>query len=115
MESKNKFFEDITKIMGSAADATFSSVADMKSGFESMADAKMNEILQKHNVVTREEFDVLQDLLQKTIQQNEKLQERLEALESSNKSTKKTSSEVKPTKSKKDAKDDKKNLSDAKK
>lgn len=83
MEQKNKFFEDVSKIMGSAADATFNSIADMKSGFEHMADAKINEVLLKYNLVTREEFDVVQDLLQKAIAQNQELEKRIAELEKS--------------------------------
>ena len=72
-------FDDLTRTLGKLLPP---GVADMKSDFESNAKAAMQSALGNLDLVTREEFDVQRQVLEKTRQRLIKLEQRLSALES---------------------------------
>ncbi|PIR38996.1 MAG: pyrroline-5-carboxylate reductase [Alphaproteobacteria bacterium CG11_big_fil_rev_8_21_14_0_20_39_49] len=81
MDKENKFFEDFTKLAGSAMDTAFNSFADMKSQFDHAVHEKVDELLKKHDLVTREEFEVVSQMAQKARLEQEKLSKKIIALE----------------------------------
>lgn len=81
MSKDNKFFDDFIKLAGSAMDSAFNSASDMKQNFDQMVGHKIDEVLQKHNVVTREEFDVVKEMATKAREENEKLKKKIAQLE----------------------------------
>ena len=53
MQKDNKFFEDIARLAGGAAGG----LLDMKREIEDMVGRQMEKLLQKMNLVTKEEFE----------------------------------------------------------
>jgi BMFP domain-containing protein YqiC len=88
MNKENKIFEDLTKLAGSAMDTAFNSINDMKSQFEQTIHAKIDEVLQKHNLVSREEFEVVKEMLEKSRLEQAKLEKKIATLEKKLKATK---------------------------
>ncbi len=88
MNKENKIFEDLSKLAGSAMDTAFNSINDMKSQFEQTIHAKIDDVLQKHNLVSREEFEVVKEIAQKALLQQEKLEKKIASLEKKLKATK---------------------------
>ena len=81
MNKENKFFEDFSKLAGSAMDTAFNSFADMKSQFDHAVHEKVEELLKKHELVTREEFEVVRQMAEKARLEQEKLSKKVTALE----------------------------------
>ncbi len=77
MQKDNKFFEDIARVATGAAGGFM----DMKRELEGMVSAQLEKILQRMNLVTKEEFDTLQAMLAKSRQEQDELKKRLDALE----------------------------------
>ena len=69
MVNKSKFVSDISKMAVDAMD-TFSS---LKKEVETIVSLKVNKVINKMNLVKRDEFEVLKKLVQKLADQNEKL------------------------------------------
>ena len=82
MDKKNQFFEDFTKLAGSAMDNAFASLHDMKQMMEEHTQTTVEHMLKKMNVVAREEFEVVKDMAVKAREENDALKARLDALES---------------------------------
>ena len=76
MVNKSKILSDLSKI---AVDA-MSTFSGLKKEVETLVSLRVNKIINKMNLVKRDEFDVLKKMLQKLIIENDKL----------NKSNKKT-------------------------
>jgi len=70
MVNKSKILSDLSKI---AVDAmgTFSS---LKKEIETLVSLRVNKVINKMNLVKRDEFDVLKKMVQKMIAENEKNQ-----------------------------------------
>ena len=70
MVNKSKILSDLSKI---AVDAmgTFSS---LKKEIETLVSLRVNKVINKMNLVKRDEFDVLKKMVQKMIAENEKTQ-----------------------------------------
>ena len=81
MPKDNKFFDDMVKMSGSMMDAAFNSAHDMKAQFDQTVDSKIDEMLAKHNMVTREEFDAVRVMAEKSRKENEALKKKITALE----------------------------------
>ena len=91
MVNKNKILSDLSKI---AVDA-MSTFSGLKKEIETLVSLRVNKIINKMNLVKRDEFDVLKKMVQKVLIENEELK----------KSQKKTSLRKKKTiKKKKKAK-----------
>ena len=87
MINKSKILSDLSKI---AVDA-MSTFSGLKKEVETLVSLRVNKIINKMNLVKRDEFDVLKKMVQKLIIENDKL----------NKTKKKTSLKKKKAVSKK--------------
>lgn len=77
----NKFFEEMSKLAGSAMNTAFSTAADMKKQFEDMVDSKIDSVLTKRGYVLKEEFEVVRKMAAKAREEQEILAKRLEEIE----------------------------------
>ena len=68
MVNKSKILSDLSKI---AVDA-MSTFSGLKKEIETLVSLRVNKIINKMNLVKRDEFDVLKKLVQKMIIENEK-------------------------------------------
>ena len=69
MVNKNKILSDLSKI---AVDA-MSTFSGLKKEIETLVSMKVNNIINKMNLVKRDEFDVLKKMVQKMVIENKKL------------------------------------------
>jgi len=69
MINKSKILSDLSKI---AVDA-MSTFSGLKKEIETLVSLRVNKIINKMNLVKRDEFDVLKKMVQKMIIENEKL------------------------------------------
>ena len=69
MVNKNKILSDLSKI---AVDA-MSTFSGIKKEIETLVSLRVNKVINKMNLVKRDEFDVLKKMVQKMIIENEKL------------------------------------------
>ena len=72
MVNKSKILSDISKMAVDAMD-TFSG---LKKEVETIVSLKVNKVINKMNLVKRDEFEVLKKLVQKLIEENEKLRQK---------------------------------------
>ncbi len=77
MENNNKFLNDISRMASGAV----SGLMDVKHEIDVMVATKLEKLLQKMDLVTKEEFDTAQSMLTKSRIEQEELKKRLEALE----------------------------------
>lgn len=77
MQKDNKFLDDMARLASGAAGGFM----DMKRELESMVSAQLEKLLQKMNLVTKEEFDTVQGMLAKARAEQEEIKKRLDALE----------------------------------
>jgi BMFP domain-containing protein YqiC len=77
MQKDNKFFDDMARIASGAAGGFM----EMKREMEAMVSHQLEKILQKMNLVTREEFDTVQGMLSKARKEQEEMKKKLEELE----------------------------------
>ena len=69
MVNKNKILSDLSKI---AVDA-MSTFSGLKKEIETMVSLKVNKIINKMNLVKRDEFEVLKKMVQKALIENDEL------------------------------------------
>ena len=69
MVNKNKILSDLSKI---AVDA-MSTFSGLKKEIETLVSLRVNKIINKMNLVKRDEFDVLKKMVQKLLIENEEL------------------------------------------
>ena len=69
MVNKNKILSDLSKI---AVDA-MSTFSGLKKEEEALVSLKVNKIINKMNLVKRDEFDVLKKMVQKVLIENDEL------------------------------------------
>jgi BMFP domain-containing protein YqiC len=69
MINKNKILSDLSKIAVDAM-STFSS---LKKEIETLVSLRVNKIINKMNLVKREEFDILKKMVQKVLIENDEL------------------------------------------
>ena len=69
MVNKNKILSDLSKI---AVDA-MSTFSGLKKEIETLVSMRVNKIINKMNLVKRDEFDVLKKMVQKVLIENEEL------------------------------------------
>ena len=72
MVNKSKILSDISK-MAVDAMGTFSG---LKKEVETIVSLKVNKVINKMNLVKRDEFEVLKKLVQKLVEENEKLRQK---------------------------------------
>ena len=78
MQTKNRLFDDIAKVANSAA-GTF---AGMKEEIENMVRHRVESILIDMNMVNRDEFNAVKEMVSKSRIQQELLEENVKKLES---------------------------------
>ena len=83
MVNKSKILSDLSKIAVDAM-STFSSV---KKELETLVSLKVNKVINKMNLVKRDEFEVLKKMVQKSIIDNEKLKKNKKKTVNSKKKT----------------------------
>ncbi len=69
MVNKNKILSDLSKI---AVDA-MSTFSGLKKELETLVSLRVNKIINKMNLVKRDEFDVLKKMVQKVLIENDEL------------------------------------------
>ncbi|MBT9382914.1 accessory factor UbiK family protein [Pseudooceanicola sp. CBS1P-1] len=77
MQTRNKFFDDMSQLMTNAMGVAQGAKAEAETAFSSMIDRWMAE----RDFVTREEFDAVRLMAQKAREENAALLARIEALE----------------------------------
>ena len=77
MQTRSPFFDDISRLMTSAAGVAQGARQEAETAFRGFLERWMAE----NNFVTREEFDAVRDMAAKAREENELLKARLEALE----------------------------------
>lgn len=77
MQNNNKFLNDLSRMASGAAGG----LMDVKREIELMVGTQLEKLLQKMNLVTKEEFDTAQAMLIKSRIEQEELKKRLNALE----------------------------------
>lgn len=83
MVNKSKILSDLSKIAVDAM-STFSS---LKKELETLVSLKVNKVINKMNLVKRDEFEVLKKMVQKSIIDNEKLKKNKKKTVNSKKKT----------------------------
>lgn len=76
MQKDSKLFEDFARMASGAAGAAM----DMKREMEAMVTDKLERLISRGNLVTREEFEVVKAMAQKAREENEALKAELEKL-----------------------------------
>ena len=77
MQKDNKFFEDIARLASGAAGG----FVEMKREIEDMVSLQLEKLLQRMNLVSREEFDTISGMLSKSREEQENMKKKLEELE----------------------------------
>jgi BMFP domain-containing protein YqiC len=77
MQNNNKFLNDLSRMASGAVGG----LMDVKREIEIMVGEQLEKLLQKMNLVTKEEFDTTQSMLTKSRNEQEELKKRLDALE----------------------------------
>lgn len=81
MAGTSQLIEDITKLAGSAVDTAVHSFADMKKYVEDTIHKRIESFLESRQWVSREEYEVLREMVQQSRIEQELLKTRLEQLE----------------------------------
>ncbi|MCA3443416.1 MAG: accessory factor UbiK family protein [Rhodobacter sp.] len=77
MQSRNKFFDDMSQLMTNAMGVAQGAKAEAETAMKGFIDRWMAD----RDFVTREEFDAVRAMAQKAREENATLQARIEALE----------------------------------
>lgn len=83
MQSRSKFFDDVSQLMTNAAGVAQGARQEMETAFNGMLD----RFLADRNLVTREEFDAVREMAVKAREENDALAARIAKLEGSNPET----------------------------
>lgn len=78
MQTRNKFFDDVSQLMTNAMGVAQGAKTEAETAMSSMVD----RWLAKRDFVTREEFDAVRAMAQKAREENAALMARIETLES---------------------------------
>ncbi len=79
MQTKNKFFDDMSQLMTNAMGVAQGAKDEAETAMKGL----MDRWLADRDFVTREEFDAVRAMAQKAREENEALKARLDALEAS--------------------------------
>ena len=93
MVNKNKILSDLSKM---AVDA-MSTISGVKKEIETIVSLRVDKMINKMNLVKREEFDVLKKMVQKILLDNEKLKKNKEKAKNFKKKSSKTRKKLKKT------------------
>ena len=81
MQSDTRFFDDLARL----ANGAMGTLTGMRSEVEALFTQRLERMVSDLNLVTREEFDVVEALAQKAREENAELAARLDALETKDK------------------------------
>lgn len=81
MQSQNRFFDDMAKVANSAAGVA----SGLREEVEMRVREQMERLLQRMDLVTREEFEVVREMAAQARQEQEALSARLAELEAQSK------------------------------
>jgi BMFP domain-containing protein YqiC len=76
--TSSRFFDEISKLMTNATGAA----QGVRKEVDGLVQAQVERVLNNVNVVKREEFDVVRDMVEKARAENERLERRIAELES---------------------------------
>lgn len=76
--TSSKFFDELAKLMTNATGAA----QGVRKEVDGLVQSQVERVLNNMNVVKREDFDVVRDMVEKARQENERLEKRLTELES---------------------------------
>ena len=77
MQTRNRLLGDIARVANGAAGVA----TGMRDEIESIVQQRLERVLSRLNLVTREEFDVIKELAVKARQEQEALQTRLDEID----------------------------------
>ncbi len=77
MQTRNKFFDDVSQMMTNAMGVAQGAKGEAETAFKGMLDRWLSD----RDFVTREEFDAVRAMAQKAREENEALKARLDAIE----------------------------------
>ncbi len=75
--TNSRFFDEVAKLMTNAAGAAQS----VRKEVDGMVQSQVERVLNNLNIVKREEFDVMRDMVEKARTENIRLEARIEVLE----------------------------------
>lgn len=75
--TSSRFFDELAKLMTNAAGAA----QGVRKEVDSLVQAQVERVLNNLNMVKREEFDVVRDMVEKARTENERLEKRITGLE----------------------------------
>lgn len=81
MQTKGKVFEDIAELMTNAMGVAQDAKKEFETGLRSIFD----RWLAQSNLVTREEFEIVQTMAEKALRENEALRKRIRKIENATK------------------------------
>jgi len=87
MQTRNRIFDDMAKVASGAA----SSFSGLKTEIEGMVRQQVERLMGDRGLVSREEFEVVQAMVAKAREEQERLSARLETLEAAQKTAAKPS------------------------
>ncbi|AXI41189.1 accessory factor UbiK family protein [Sulfitobacter sp. SK011] len=80
MQTRNKFLDDVSKMMTNAMGVAQGAKDEAETAFKGMMDRWLSD----RDFVSREEFDAVRAMAQKAREENEALKARLDALDAKN-------------------------------
>jgi len=86
MKKKNQFLDDVAKVAGGA----LSAIGGLKEEVENLVKQRVEKFINRQNLVTREEFDVVKDMLSNMQREQIILKKKLKEFDSDNKNTNKS-------------------------
>ncbi len=86
MKKKNQFLDDVAKVAGGA----LSAIGGLKEEVENLVKQRVEKFINRQNLVTREEFDVVKDMLSNMQREQIILKKKLKEFDSDNKNPNKS-------------------------
>ena len=93
MQTRSRLFEDLARVASGAV----STATSLREELEEVIQQRMERVLSRMNVVPREEFDAVRDMVAKARAEQEKLEKRVAVLEAELAAKPKRRARAKPT------------------
>ena len=81
MTKKNQLFDDVAKVAGGA----LSAIGGLKEETENLVKQRVEKFINRQNLVTREEFDVIKEMLSNIQREQMSIKKKIKELDSNNK------------------------------
>ncbi len=95
MKNKNQFLDDVAKVAGGA----LSAIGGLKEEIENLVKQRVEKFINRQNLVTREEFDVVKEMLSNIQKEQVLIKKKFKEFDSVNKNSNKPSPKHKIPKS----------------